>query len=89
VTPPCTLTGSSAAPVAYRAGCDHVRVAAIPGDEPYTAADLGEAVRTTAVAHVLRGAEPVPGHARPWKPVRDPGLPRGWRVRLAPAPAEP
>jgi hypothetical protein len=84
VRPPCTLTGSSAAPVAYRAGCDNVRIATVPGDEPYTAQDLREAVRTRAVALVIRRGEPVPGYARSWRAVRDPRLPTGWGVRLAP-----
>jgi hypothetical protein len=84
VRPPCTLVGGSAAPVAYRLGCANVRVATTPGDEPYTTADLRHAERTQAVGAVLRTGERGPGDPRRWRPVRDPRLPAGWLVRVAP-----
>ena len=67
VTPPCTLLGANATPIAYVAGCDSVRVARYPGDEQFSAADLQQVVRHQSVALLT-----APGEVRaPWA--------RGWR----------
>jgi hypothetical protein len=84
VRPPCTLIGASSAPVAYRGRCDSVRLATLPGDEPYTLRDLLGTARSQSTALVLARGEGVPPYARSWTPVPDPRLPAGWRVRVAP-----
>ena len=84
VAPPCMLIGSDAAPVAYVARCDAVRLKTRPGDEPFTLADLRVQATRQQVALVLRGTQRRPSYATAWKPLPAGDLPRGWRVYVAP-----
>ena len=84
VAPPCVLIGSDAAPVAYVARCDAVRLKTQPGDEPFTLADLTAEATRQHVALVLRGKQPRPAYAKGWKPLPAKDLPRGWRVYVSP-----
>ena len=84
VTPPCLLTGAEAAPVAYLARCDAVHLERVPGDEPFTLADLRAQAARQHVALVLRSGQGRPSFARGWAPLPAGDLPKGWRVLVAP-----
>ena len=83
IRPPCLLTGSNSAPVAYVARCDNVGISR-PGDEQFTRADLMARLRTERAAVVLRPGEKPPSYARRWTPVPRAQLPPTWRVLIPP-----
>lgn len=85
VSPPCMLIGSDAAPVAYVARCDAVRIRTSPGDEPFTLADLRAEATRQHVALVLRAGQARPSYAKGWTALPAKDLPHGWRVYVAPA----
>jgi hypothetical protein len=70
--------------VAYLARCDGVNVERLPGDEPFTLADLREQATRQRVALVLHGGQQRPSYTRGWKALPAADLPRGWRVYVAP-----
>jgi hypothetical protein len=85
IDPPCLLVGTESAPVAYVARCDAVHLRRVAGDEPFDRADLEEATTRQSVALVLRSGQGRPTYARSWQPLpASAGLPRGWRVFVAP-----
>lgn len=84
VAPPCMLIGPNAAPVAYVARCDAVRLKTEPGDEPFTLADLQAETTRQHVALVLTGGQRRPSYAKGWTPLPARDLPHGWRVYVAP-----
>jgi hypothetical protein len=84
VTPPCLLIGPESAPVAYLARCDAVHLKRVPGDEPFTLADLREQATRQTVALVLRSGQGRPSYARGWEPLPADDLPKGWRVLVSP-----
>jgi hypothetical protein len=85
VTPPCLLVGAEAPPVAYVARCDAVHLRRVAGDERFDLADLEEATTRQSVALVLRSGQDRPAYATSWQPLpASAGLPRGWRVFVAP-----
>jgi hypothetical protein len=89
VRPPCVLLGRESAPVAYLARCDAVAIKRHPGDEPFTLADLQDALARQSVAVVLRSGEARPAYTRGWRAVPSAEVPKGWRVLVAPGPPSP